>query len=899
MSLSTLTAEFRSDHRFMANVAEWRSLPARDAVTSGFPADLHPDVSQALSARGIDALYSHQAECIERALAGENVVVVTPTASGKTLCYHLPVLHTLLNDPQATALYLYPTKALTQDQLSALRSWSTALPAPLAGPQVIAVYDGDTPSSARARIRSQSRIVLSNPDMLHIGILPAHTQWSSFLANLRYVVIDEIHTYRGVFGSHVSNVLRRLQRICESYGSHPRFLCTSATIANPRELAEEIVEQRFHVVDQNGAPRGEKQIILYNPPLIEATYDIRRSATLECPDLAARMLSHDVQTILFGRTRMTTELLLTYLRDAVDRKRGVQIDTKKAIRGYRGGYLPEERRAVESGLRSGEIRAVTATNALELGIDIGQLQAAILCGYPGSIASLWQQVGRAGRSREQSLAILVATSQPIDQYLMRHPGYLFERSPESALVNPDNLLLLQDQMRCAVAELPFESGEGFGACPWTAEVLDQLVEEGTVQRHGGRSLWAGAGSPARTVSLRSTGNDPVLIQALDGPLGAPLPSFIPVDSAPPSASPSASPSAIPGATLIGQVEQAMAPSLIHDGAVYMHEGATWLVEKLDLERDIAWVRPASVDFYTAVDRDSTLDVLATWDAREATGAQVSLGEVRVISQVTGYRRIRRYTHETLSAYPLNYPPQTLETTAYWFTVSEEAQQALAAAGDWFDQTNEYGPNWEEQRQRVRARDQYKCTVCGRPEPPSRQHDVHHLTPYRAFGYVAGINEAWREANRLDNLILVCRSCHQRLERSVRTRGALDGLGYALLNLAPLHLMCSPSDLGVHVTRADNTRTGSPEASVTLYESIPAGLGFSLRLFEIHETLLEEVHELIAGCPCTNGCPSCVGPVLEGPFQLETKRLTLALLAQLISGAGVGGADRGDRSLSGI
>ncbi len=863
MALEDMLAAFRRDQQFMANVVAWRTLPAQEARLAPIPPFLHPALVQGLERRGIGALYTHQAEAAAHARAGQNVAVVTPTASGKTLAYHLPVLDALLADPQARALYLYPTKALTQDQLAALRAWQPDLPGALALPQSIAVYDGDTPSAERARVRRAARVLLSNPDMLHAGILPAHAPWADFFAGLRYVVIDELHTYRGVFGSHVANVLRRLRRICAAYGSRPQFLCTSATIANPQELAERLIEQPVEVVAQSGAPRGEKHVILYNPPMYDAEHGLRRSALLECQALAAQCVLDGVQTIVFGRTRLTTELLLTYLRDTVARgaaRAGASINPQQAVRGYRGGYLPAERRAIEAGLRSGAVRAVAATNALELGIDIGALQAALLCGYPGSIAAAWQQMGRAGRTREHALAILVATGLPIDQYLMRHPEFLFERSPEHALVNPDNLMLLVDQMRCAVAELPFAAGERYGGSPYTAEVLALLAEQGEVQWSAGpdagdaarRALYSGMGSPARALGLRSAGGDSVLIQVEDS--GA-------------------------RAQIIGQVDPASAPSVVHEGAVYLHEGATYLVTRFDPQQQIAAVAPADVDFYTAVDRDVTLDLLATHATRTARGAAIGHGDVRVQSQVTGYRRIKRFTHETLGRYPLDYPPGILETSGYWIGILPETQEALAAAGAWYDSVNDYGPNWQEQRAAVRARDRFRCTQCGAPEPPDRQHDVHHLTPFRTFGYVPGRNEAYREANRLENLLLVCRTCHQRLERAVRTRGALDGLGYALLNLAPLYLMCDRGDLGLHVARADRARAGPSEAGVTLYEQIPAGLGFSVRLYELHEELQRAARDLIAACPCTLGCPACVGPVLD-TTPLETKRLTLALLAEL-------------------
>ena len=517
--LADLLREWRGDPEFMANVAAWRTLPAQAAQLVPPPTGLHPALTDALYGRGIDALYTHQAEAVTAALAGEHVAIVTPTASGKTLCYNLPVFDALLRDSEARALYLFPTKALAQDQLAELTRFVAAIEnSPLtdvrgsdtfrsaAHSLVPATYDGDTPSADRSRIRKTTRILLSNPDMLHVGILPYHTQWAAFLGGLRWVVVDEMHTYRGVFGSQVANVLRRLRRLCALYGGRPQFICTSATIANPAALAERLIEQPVTLVAGNGAPRGAKQIILVNPPLVDAEKGIRRSATLEATDLAARCLNNGLQTIVFGRARLTTELLLTYLREKAP----------LAIRGYRGGYLPSERRMIEAGLRSGEVRGVVATNALELGIDIGALQAAVICGYPGSIASTWQQMGRAGRTTEASLALMVATGGALDQYVIHHPEFIFEQSPEHALINPDNLMLLVDQVRCAVFELPFATGEPFGANAATDDVLALLVEDGDVQAHNGEFYWSGESYPARSVSLRSAGRDSVVIQAETG-----------------------------------------------------------------------------------------------------------------------------------------------------------------------------------------------------------------------------------------------------------------------------------------------------------------------------------------------------------------------------------------------
>ena len=897
MALSDVLADLRSDSQFMSNVVAWRTMPARPARYAPIPAALHPALHTILAQRGIHQLYSHQAQAVDLALHGQHVVIVTPTASGKTLCYNLPVLHHLLTDPSARALYLFPTKALAHDQWDEIGDWRLEIERLIPNLQspisnlYPATYDGDTPSGERTRIRKEARLILSNPDMLHAGILPYHTTWAEFFAGLQFVIIDEMHTYRGVFGSHVANVLRRLQRICAFYGSRPQFICTSATIANPGPLAERLVEQPVTVVTENGAPSGEKQIILYNPPLFDPERGLRRSATLEAQALAARCILGDVQTIVFGRSRLTTEVLLTYLRERVggDAREKIErlgdweigpaspLNPQLAIRGYRGGYLPTERRAIEAGLRSGAVRGVVATNALELGIDIGQLQAAILCGYPGSIASTWQQIGRAGRTREAALALLVATGGALDQYIIQHPEFIFERSPEHALINPDNLMLLVDQVRCAAFELPFQTDEPFGASLFTGDVLHLLAEQGDLQQHGTRFFWSGDGYPARQVSLRSAGSDTVAIQVGEdgGRQGA--------------------------TRIIGEIDHASAPLLVHDGAIYLHEGQSYRVDSLDMAHSLAQVTPVEVDYYTQVAAETTIEVLAEHEQRTTPGALVAHGDLQVSAQVIGFRRIKRYTHENLGVFPLDYPPQVIETSGYWFSILPAVQRQLEAAGQWYDSINDYGPNWQAQRTLVRARDHYRCVRCGAVEAPGRQHDVHHLIPFRTFGYIPGLNEHYKLANQLSNLILVCRTCHQRIEAGVRVRSGLDGLAYAVSNLAPLHLMCDPGDIGVNVVRSrEGEKPGKQEdtdtddisphpdsaqarnlPTVYIYERVTAGLGFSARLFELHDELLAAAHSLIKACVCQQGCPGCVGPVLENPLaQLETKRLTLTLLAAL-------------------
>jgi len=850
MNLSSVLTAFRRDPTFMRCVTAWERIPARPARFAPWSARLDPCLIASAQERGIEQPYVHQSQAIEAALAGKHVVMATSTASGKTLAYNLPVLHALLNDESACALYLFPTKALAHDQLANLQSVTHNLQSAIS----VRSYDGDTPSSRRSAIRRQARLLVANPDMLHIGILPHHTRWMRFFANLRYVVLDEIHTYRGVFGGHVANVLRRLRRVCGFYGSSPRFLCASATIANPRELAEQLVEAPVTLVDEDGAPRGERHFLLYNPPLVDSQLGIRRSSTLAARDIASRFLQANVQTIVFARARLTTEILLSYLRDLVA---GAGADPR-TVQGYRGGYLPQERRAIEQGLREGSVRGVVATNALELGVDIGRLDACVMTGYPGSIASVWQQAGRAGRRVETSVAALVASPLPLDQYLITHPHYFFGQPVEQALLNPDNLFVLVNHLACAAFELPFESSENFGRFTDTAKVLDVLVEDRLLHHSKGRYTWIGEGYPAGRFSLRTSASDDVVIQD--------------VSQTPPQA--------------IGQMDRPSVPVLLHEGAVYLHGGETYVVESLDWDAGLARVRSDDLDYYTRASSTTDVQVLEVYSSSpvevdedqgggegsdEAMGVAHAYGALLTATRATGYRKIKRYTHETLAWAAIDLPEQELHTVGYWLTLSWKLTAYLQETGVLLPPID-YGPNWSAQREAARARDGRRCRRCGAPEREGRQHDVHHIIPFRTFGYTPEVNDFYKLANQLENLITLCPSCHRRAERTRGARGALSGLAYLLRNLAPLRLMCAPGDLGSAV-QACAPESGLP--TVTLYDRAPGGIGLSAQLYEIHTELLAAALDTVRQCPCADGCPACVGPA--GDTGSGAKALTRRLL----------------------
>ena len=617
-------------------VSHHAHLPARPASFVGLPEWLDPGLEAGLASRGVTALYSHQAEAIEAVRAGEDVVVVTPTASGKSLCYLIPTLQALAIDPTARALYLFPTKALGQDQVAELGELSRASSLHINA----STYDGDTPNPIRSAIRSAGQVVVTNPDMLHAAILPHHTKWFQLFEQLQIIVVDELHTYRGLFGSHMANVLRRLLRICAHYGSHPVIVCCSATIGNPGELAELLTGRKARVVDRNGAPSGERHILMVQPPLIDPATGARGSAQSLATRWALPFLRAGRQTLVFGRSRVGVELMLSTLREALRAGDG----PRTRVRGYRGGYLPTERRAVERGLREGELLGVVATNALELGVDVGQLDVSILAGYPGSIAATWQQMGRAGRRGETSVSVLIAGGGPVDRYVVEHPEFLLESPPEEARLDPDNLHVLLGHLKAACFELPFESGERFG--PSDAEpLLAFLAEEGLVRHAGdGRWYWSSENFPASSVSLRAAAEENVII----------------IDTTPDRP------------RVLGEIDIFAAQTLVHEDAIYMHESAQFHVDRLDWDERKAYVRRVDVDHYTYADRAVTLKPLETFAAAPATGGERAHGEVMVSSLVSMFKKLKFGTDENLGWGPVHLPEIELQTTAYWLMLGSAA-----------------------------------------------------------------------------------------------------------------------------------------------------------------------------------------------------------------------------------
>ncbi len=629
-----------ADARVRRNITAHRVIEARPAQVQPFPDDMHPDLASLLERRGARGLWSHQVEAWRAVRAGKHVVVATPTASGKSLCYHLPVLQRILEKPSTRALYLFPTKALAQDQYASLRAMLDELGYPVGA----FTYDGDTPADARTAVRDRGHIVLSNPDMLHQGILPHHTRWLQFFENLEYVVIDEIHTYRGIFGSQVANVLRRLRRVAAFHGSRPRFLCASATIANPRELAEALVEEPVELVERSGAPRGERHVVFYNPPIVNAELGIRRSAIKVAKQLAVDLLVARVPTIVFATSRLHVEILLKYVREALAKH---HLDPN-LVQGYRGGYLPSVRRRIERGLRSGEVLGVIATNALELGVDIGQLDACISAGYPGTVASLWQQAGRAGRRDGTALTVFVARSTPLDQYIVEHPEYFFARNPEHARIQPDNVLIAAEHIKCATYELPFAQGEGFGRMPadLVGRILDFLASHRVVHQGGERYHWMSDAFPAGGVHLRAIPGE----------------NFVVID--------------VDKDRAIAEVDFRSTPTTLHEHAIYNLDGAQYQVERLDWDNHKAYVRRVEPDYFTDAMTYSRVEILDIEGAAKAGDTAVEHGEVAVTERVSGFKKVRFHTGDNLGYGEVNLPEWTVHTTACWTTLPRALLERL-------------------------------------------------------------------------------------------------------------------------------------------------------------------------------------------------------------------------------
>lgn len=764
-------------------------LPARTAKFAPFPAQLDPRLKQMLADRGIKQLFTHQAKAIDHAISGRHVVVVTPTASGKSLCYHLPVLDSLYKG--ANALYLFPTKALSQDQTAELNNLLQR--APDADESWEAqVYDGDTPPDVRKRIRRSGRLVVTNPDMLHSALLPHHARWAHFFRNLRYVVIDELHTYRGVFGSHVSNVLRRLERICEHYGVRPIYIATSATIANPQELAETLTGQTFSCVTENGAPSSERFVCFMNPPISDPQQMRRQSPLTAAGSIARTVLARECGTIVFTRSRQSVEVLINRLKERLKSDRNSP-GLHNRVASYRGGYLPNLRRAIEKGLRDGSVLGVVSTNALELGIDIGSLDVCILAGYPGTVASTWQQIGRAGRSGGTSVSVLIAGDDPLDQFIIQNPEYFFEQTPEAARIDPDNLRIVVEHLKCACYELPWRTGEGFGSfsAEQTQEILEFLeAQSHLVQQVAGEWKWCAENYPASEINLRNIADENFVV--IDITREEPV--------------------------ILAEVDFEGAHTTIYPNAVYQVSGEPYRVERLDYDERRAYVRKSNDGYYTTAMHYQAVKVLEIFGEKDASPAKVGFGEVCVTDRFVGYKKIKFGTGENIGYGELNLPELDLHTTSYW----------LELRGEDFPEVSRDPTQW--------AR------------------------------IVAGTGEVLRTAASLK---LMCdpRDLHVTIGSVADDRWLSQGFeGLTLRDReGTAHTFdgTPPPDGQAHESLSGRIGPVLYDPTIFVYDRFPGGVGFGEGLYEDQRAFMRLARDLVVGCECEHGCPSCVGPPEEG------------------------------------
>lgn len=776
----------RLERRYADRITGSFTLPGREGCYAPIPDEVPAALAEALRARGIQRLYAHQAQAWEATRRGEHVAIVTPTASGKSLCYTLPVLSAAMTR-QAKALYLFPTKALAQDQVAELLELNRA------GELGVKAFtfDGDTPGDARQAIRLHGDIVVSNPDMLHQAILPHHTKWAQFFENLQYVVIDEIHTYRGVFGSHVTNVLRRLKRICAFYGASPQFILCSATIGNPQAHAQALIEDRVHAITESGAPTGDKHVLLWNPPVVNADLGLRASARSQSNRIARIAIKSGLKTLVFAQSRLMVEVLTKYLKDIFDH------DPRKParIRAYRGGYLPTERRQAERAMRQGRIDGIVSTSALELGVDIGSLDVVILNGYPGSVAATWQRFGRAGRRQRPCLGVLVASSQPLDQYVVRHPDFFADAPPEHARTAPDQPLILFDHIRCAAFELPFNAGEPFGPVD-PLVYLEALAESEVVHREGQRWEWIADSYPANAVSLRSVADGNfVVVDRTDGKQ-----------------------------TIIAEVDHSAAALTLYEGAIHMVQSTPYQVERLDWEGRKAYVSRTQVDYYTDSIDYTRLKVLERFDGGPAGRGDAHHGEVHVVRRVSGYKKIRYYTHENIGYGPVNLPDQELHTTAVWWQLPQAALgKAFASRQDALDG---------------------------------------FLAASHALHVVATV-AVMADARDLQKAV-----------------GNGDGAWFALADQSGRGQL-----RGVEGAEGAASLEQAFVPTVYLYDNFPGGVGLSEPLWQRQGELVQRAGELVQRCDCKAGCPACVGPVLaaheegNGAWPKTLALKVLALLCQ--------------------
>ncbi|MCX8062054.1 MAG: DEAD/DEAH box helicase [Anaerolineales bacterium] len=845
--LDKLIETWLSEPLIAENIVSRKHFPAKSGKMFDFPDWLHPSLMNALRENGIHHLYSHQLEALQVIQNGSHLLIVSGIASGKSLTYQIPILDSFLKDPSTCALFVFPTKALSYDQGEKLKTLVSKTQSPFTSrPFLVSQFDGDTPSSRRPRIIENAQFILTNPDMLHQSILPRHSRWSRFFNDLRYIVLDEIHVYRGIFGSHVANVMRRLKRIAHHYGAEPQFILTTGTIGDPDKFAELLVEEPLVKIEPRDSPTLEKEIWIYNPPVINPDFGLRRHPFEDAARLVAESIPNGTHSIIFCRSRKAVELLLIQLRE---RFNSLVLDVEEEIRSYRSGYLPALRREIEQTLRVGKVKCVIATNALELGIDIGGLDITFIIGFPGSISSTWQQFGRSGRNSQLSLGILILSDDPLDQYLAHHSEYFWESNPERVIINPDNPLILHAHLQCALYEVPISHRQlvyGNVSTELLSTLLDSLVFQGNAIKGSKHYYYTGTNAP-HTFSIRSISEHTVQLILKNDEQQWP----------------------------VGTVDAESAHWMVHSGAIYFHEGNPYLVENLDLERRIATLRTCYLDRITQPKINTQVVFLSSKEHQNLISPsgftyQIAYGLVELSRQVEGYLVLDWDSRLVKERKTVDLPPRKLSTTAFWLTLSNELVEDLRQQGVWTNDPNQYGSDWENQKRLARQRDQYLCQLCGVPEK-DRAHHVHHKIPFRNF-----IDPT--EANRLENLITLCPSCHHKVEESVRIQSGLAALGYAFSHISPLYALCDRQDLGITVDPKFVWCENQP--TILVFEQIPGGIGLAYRLYEIASQLLFTIKHHIRACSCSEGCPSCTGPIAANGG--GGKREALALLERILA-----------------
>lgn len=825
------------------NVTYVKEINQSAGEFSEFLKPFHTDLVNCLQSNKIFKLFSHQHEAIQLILLNKNVAVTSGPSSGKSLIYLLPILNDIFFGLKTTSLLIFPTKALAYDQLQHIYSFldkSHLDPRQIKDiKNKISVYDGDTPTEIRTKLRKNSQIILTNPDMIHYGILPNHDLWENFFDNLKFVILDEAHVYSGIFGSHVANVIRRLKRINTLYNKPLIFICTTATIGNPQEFLNKLVEADFELISEDGSPKAYKRFVFYNPPIVNQELGIRKSSHQETLRITEELTKNGIQILVFQGSRKEVEKSLKYLQ---------QHERNTSIASYRSGYLAQDRRKIEEDFRDGSVKALFTTNALELGIDIGKLQCVILSGYPGSISSTWQQMGRSGRSTNDSIAIFIASSNPIDQFIINRPEYLYVNNPENALINPNNPNILIDHLMKSIMEVSLIQGEKFGNLNWgqIEEIVNQLISLGIIAKKNDKYILNSPNKPIEPFSIRNMNSNTLKL--------------IDISS---------------NRAMIGEIDYASSFWMVHPHAIYLHLGEQYKVTNFNLDDKEILLEKSDANYYTEPILKTTYEILSEVENKHLNELATVFGQILVTTRVTGYKEILWESNQRLNVQELELPETKMETEAFWFNIPEKIKEELIKVNLWLNYQNDYGPGWAKYSELIRKRDNFTCQKCGALEEKTKHH-VHHIKPIKLY-------ESIELANSPSNLITLCASCHRSAELQVRVRSGLAGLSYLLKTLSPLFVMSSIKDLNV-VSDSKKTITGY-ENSIIVFDNIPFGLGLSKELFNKFPFILQEMFAHVSECGCHEGCPSCVGPISDEGYggKTATKRL-LELLIEEIDGS---------------